>query len=872
MIFEWITALWLRIKALFRRRQLDRDLDDELQFHLAMRAQKLAEAGVPADEAHYAARREFGNETQAKEANREMWTFPLLETFWQGIRYGLRQLRRNPGFTAVVILTLALGIGGTTAIFSVVNGVLLKPLPYPHADRLVDVAQTAPGFVFQNTSMTPAAYFVYREQTRTFEDIGIDTSDAANVTGSGPPERLATLDVTDGVLPILGIPPLLGCWFTRADDQPGSPDTVMLTYGYWRRKFGGDRSVIGKTLDVNGKPRAIIGVMPQHFRFLNMTNLALLLPIKLNLAKTYLGDFSYGGIARLKPRVTLADANADVARMIPIALRSFPPYPGYSVELYQQLRLHPNVRPLKRAVVGNVSRTLWVLMGGLSLVLLIACANVANLLLVRVGGRRQELAIRAALGASPQRIAGDLWLESLMLGLVGDALGLAFAYGALQILVAMAPSGLPRLNEITIDGPVLLFTLGVAVVASLLFGSIPVLKYAGARVGTGLHEAGRSLSPSRERHRARNTLVVTQVGLALVLLVSSGLMIRTFWALTHVQPGFTNPGEVQTFHVYIPEVAVKAPEQVVRIEHAILAKIESLPGVSSAGIGRAVPMDGNESENPLYVKDRTLEGETPPLRQYFYVSPGFFKTLSTPLFAGRDITWNDTTHKRPVAIVSENLARDYWKNPADALGKQIRSFSNVEWGQIVGVVGNVYDDGINKKAPTMVYWPLLGQETFVERYPAFVVRSPLAGSQSLVKEIQRGVWSVDPDLPLGDVHTLAYFYRQSLAPFSFTVVMLAIAGSMALLIGAAGLFGVISYSVSQRTREIGIRMALGAQKRDVLRMVVGQGLKLTLVGVAIGVAGAVALTRFLSSLLYGVKPTDPLTFIAVSFILTSVHS
>jgi putative ABC transport system permease protein len=539
------------------------------------------------EEAHRRGRLEFGGLEQVKEECRDLGAARFVETLVQDLRYGLRQLRRNPGFTTIGIITLALGIGATTAIFSVVNGVLLKPLPYPHADRLVDVAQTTPGFVFQNTSMTPAAYFIYREQSRTFEDIGIYRSGAANVTGSGPPERLSAVDVTDGLLPILGISPLLGRWFTRADDEPGSPDTVMLTYGYWRRKFGGNRPVLGKTLDVYGKPRTIIGVMPKRFRFLDMTNLALLLPIKLNRAKTYLGDFSYGGIARLKRGVTLAEANADVARMIPLALRSFPPYPGYSLELYQHLRLRPNLRPLKLVVVGNVSRILWVLMGGISLVLLIACANVANLLLVRVDGRRQELAIRAALGASPRRIAGDLWLESLTLALMSGALGLAFAYGALHILVAMAPSGLPRLNEIRIDGPVFLFALGIAVTASLLFGSIPVLKYAGTRLGIGLREAGHSLSPSRERHRARNTLVVAQVGLSLVLLASSGLMIRTFWALIHVQPGFTAPGEVQTFHVYIPEVAVKAPEQVVRIEHAILAKIESLPAslrLVSAGL------------------------------------------------------------------------------------------------------------------------------------------------------------------------------------------------------------------------------------------------------------------------------------------------
>jgi predicted permease len=879
MLPEWTTALWLRLKGLLRRGQLDRDLDDELQFHLAMRQERLEEQGVPPDEAHCAARREFGNTTEAEEMNREMWTFPLLETLWQDIRYGLRQLRRNPGFAAVAVLTLALGIGANTAIFSVVNGILLKPLPYPQPDQLVAVLHNAPGIHETDLGMSASMYFVYRDQSRSFQDIGLYGNESVSVTGLAEPQRVRALDVTDGLLPILGVRPILGRLFTRLDEQPSSPDTVMLTYNYWTSAFGDDRKAIGKTIEVDGTLREIVGVLPQRFRFLDEPTPALILPIRLDRAKTTLGNFG-SGIARLKPGVTLAQANADVARMLPIVARSFPPPPRFSLEMYESVRLQPDVRPLKQEVVGDVSQTLWLLMGGIGLVLLIACANVANLLLVRVEGRRQELAIRAALGASPARIAGQLLLESVTLSMLGSVLGLAFAYGALRILIAMAPSTLPRLNEIGIDGTVLLFAMGISLVASLLFGSAPVLKYAGKRLGSRLSEAGRSQSVSRERHQAQNLLVVVQVALALVLLISSGLMIRTFRALMHVQPGFTAPpAEVQAFHVVFPPgTDVKQPEQALRIEQAILHKIKTIPGVASASISDWVPMEmeGRLFRDPVFIRNRTTLGVEPPSHVIEYTSPGTFSTVGVPLIAGRDFTWNDVYNKLLVAIVSENLAREYWHDPADAIGKQIRMGATDEWHEIVGVVGDVHDDGINKPAPTEVYWPIVSANMWghpvinVSDGAAFVIRSARAGSETFMREVQGAVRSVDPDLPLLDVFTLAHFYRQSMARASFSLVMLAIASGMALLLGAIGLYGVISYSVSQRTHDIGVRMALGAQKSEVLRLVMWQGTTLTLVGVAIGVAVALGVTRFLSSLLYGVKPTDLLTFVAIPLLLTVV--
>ena len=771
-------------------------------------------------------------------------------------------------FTAVTLLTLAIGIGANTAIFSVLEGVLLKPLPYPHPEELVAVRLTAPGINLKDVSLSPSDYFIFREQNRTFQDIGLYMGYSANITGFGEPEHASGLLVTDGVLPVLGATPLLGRSFTRTDDQAGSPNTVMLTYGYWQRKFGGDRSVVGKAITVDGTLDQIIGVLRQDFRF-GGPDLALLLPIKLDRAKTFLTPFNYDAVARLGPGVTLAQANADVARMLPIVLKSFPPPPGYSLRMFEDARIEPNLHTLKQDVVGDVGKILWVLMGGIGLVLLIACANVANLLLVRAEGRQQELAVRAALGATQGRIAAELLFESLILALLGSVLGLVLAYTALRVLIAMAPSGLPRLQEIGIDGPVLLFTLAVSLVASLLFGSIPVLKYAGRHLGTGLRQGGRSMSESRERHRSRSVLVVVQVALALVLLVSSGLMIRTFHALTRVDPGFVAPSELQTFRVDIPETDVKDPEQVVRVEEEVSHKIEAVPGVSSVGLSMSVPMDGNGWEDTVFAKDRTYSPGEIPLHRFRFVAPGFFKALGTPLVAGRDFTWGDIYNKVPVAIVSEKLAREYWHDPSRALGKQIRANAKDEWREVVGVVGDVHDDGMDKEAPSSVYWPILaahftGTDLDVRRYVAYSIRSQRAGSESLMSEVRRAVWSADPNLPLADVHTLDYYYRRSIARTSFTLAMLALAGGMALLLGVVGLYGVMAYSVSQRTREIGIRLALGAQQQEITGIFVRHALWLAGAGVACGLGAAPALTRLMSSLLFGVKSVDPVTYAVVS--------
>jgi len=796
------------------------------------------------------------------------------------LKQTLRRLGRAPMFTVATLITLAVGIGANTTMFSVIEGVLLKPLRYPRPEELIGVYHTAPGIDIKLLPTSPSMYFIYREQSSTFQDIGLYSSGSANVTGTAEPERVASLNVTDGTLPILGIPPMLGRWFSRADDSPGAPDTVVLTYGYWRRKFGDDPTVIGKALRVDGKARQIIGVMPEQFHVLDSQDPALIIPFQFDRSKTVLGDFSYASVARLKPGSTLMQANSEVARLSAIVNRTFPAPSGFSAKIFEEAKITPNLQPLKEVVVGDVGRLLWVVMGGIGIVLLIACANVANLLLVRAEGRRLELAVRAALGASRGRIAGELLLESLILGIAGGASGLAMAYGGLRVLAAMAPAGLPRLNEVGIDSSVLLFNLIASLFASLLFGAMPVFKYARVSLSSRLHEGGRTSSQSRERHHARSTLVVVQVALALVLMISSGLMIRTFHALTSVQPGFASPASVQTVRLTIAEGEVSEPERVVRMQEEVLQRIAAIPGVGSVALGTGVPMDGSISRNPIYVEDRAYrEGQLPPLRHFKFVSPGYFGTLGTSLAAGRDFTWAETFAKRPVVIVSENFAREYWQDPVSAVGKRIRMGSAEDWCEIVGVVGNVYHEGVNHDAPSTIHWPIYmrrfwDQEPMVRRTQTLVIRSDRAGTESFLKEIRQAVWSVNQSIPLSDLRSLEDYYWKSMSRTSFTLVMLAVAGAMALLLGIVGLYGVIAYSVSQRTREIGIRVALGAQRREITAMFLRHGLLLTGVGMACGLGLALAAVRVMSSLLFKVSPVDFLTYAAMSLslVLTTVLS
>ncbi|HEY3886557.1 MAG TPA: ABC transporter permease, partial [Vicinamibacterales bacterium] len=619
----------------------------------------------------------------------------------------------------------------------------------------------------------------------------------------------------------------------------------------------------------------IVGVLPASFRFLDRQASAFV-PLQLDRNKTFLGQFSYGAIARLAPGATLDSASADMARLIPISIKTFPAFPGYSPKMFSDARLTPALRPMKDEIVGDVGSVLWVLMGTIGIVLLIACANVANLLLVRTDGRQQELAIRAALGAGWTRIARELMTESVILGICGGIVGLGLAYGGVRVLTALAPANLPRVSQVGIDGPVLLFSLVLSIVAGVLFGGVLIAKYARPRLATELRAGGRTMSSSRERQRARNVLVVAQIALAMVLLVGSGLMIRTFEALRHVQPGFTHPEDVLTMRITIPTATVKDGAAVMRMQQSIVDKIAAIPGVTSVGLTNAVPMDGGHWTDPIYADDKHYaEGKLPALRRFRLISPGLLQTLGGTLVAGRDFTWDDVYQLHPVALVSENLARELWGSPTAALGRSVRESMKTPWRQVIGVVADVRDDGVDQKAPTTVYFPTFmhdfeGDAVSIRRSPAFVIRSSRAGSSGLLREIGQAVWSMNPNLPLANVRTLQEIYQKSLARTSFALIMLSIAGAMALLLGVAGIYGVISYAVSQRRREIGIRVALGARPRQVTRLFLGQGLRLAVVGAVLGLAGAVALMRLMGSLLFGVSAVDPITYAGVAIGLVSI--
>jgi putative ABC transport system permease protein len=850
-------SLWRHLArglhALTNRGAADRDIADEVESYL---------------EQATAARLNLGNATAVREQVRSYGWENAIGAALSDLRYAARRLRGNPGFTAAAVLTLALGIGATTAIFSVIDGVLLKPLAYPQSGQIVALRHTAPGVHIDDLNLAASLYFTYREENRVFQDVGMWQPDTASVTGIGLPEEVPALSVTHRFLPVLGVQPAIGRAFTASDDNPASERVVILSNGYWNSRFGGDRSVLGRRVQMDGRAYEVIGVMPPGFQFMER-RFSLLVPLRVNRADVRLISFCCQGIARLKPGVTLAQANADVARMLRIAPAKFAVQPGFSAQFWAVSRIAPRLRLLKDVLVGDIGKTLWVLMGTVGVVLLIACANVANLLLVRVDGRQHELAIRAALGAGWARIARELLLESLLLGSGGCVLGLALAYAALRTLAASDFANLPRIHDISIDSTVLAFTVGISLASALLFGLIPVLRYARPHVSGALRSAGRSLSQSRAQHRARSLLVVVQVALAFILLAGSGLMIRTFQALSRVDPGFSGAQDVETVGISIPESQVSEPERAIRMEEEILHKMEAVAGVSRAAITSDIPMEGG-SNDPVYAADRTAQtGMVPPIRRYKFVSPGYFSAIGARLIAGRDLTWTETYNQTPVAVVSENMARELWGDPRAAVGKRIRPGLKDDWREVIGVAADLHDDGVDQKAPGIVYWPLLQKNfeasaSYVYRSVAYVIRTPRAGSAALLQDVQRAVAGVNPNVPVANPKTLESVYDSSLARTSFALVLLAIAGGMALLLGVVGIYGVISYSVSQRTREIGIRLALGAPLKDVTVLFVRYGLVLSGIGAACGLTAALALTRLMKSLIYAVSPADPLTYSAVS--------
>jgi putative ABC transport system permease protein len=791
------------------------------------------------------------------------------------VKHALRRLLKNPAFSLTALITIGAAIGANALIFSVVNGVVLKPLPFADPGRLVGVWHVAPGLGMPGPmNQGPTTYFTYRDN-KVFNDIGMWDNFTVTITGRGEPERVDGLLVTDGTLPIVGVRPVLGRTFTPADDAPGSAETVIVSHDYWRRALGGNAAAIGQSLVIDGRPREVIGVLPERFRFLRY-NPAVVLPLRFNRQEVFIGNFSFQAVARLKPGQTIDDANANIARLIPNIPDNWPLPPGFSRQMFDDVKLGPLVRPLNEDVVGDIGNVLWILLGTVGIVLLVACANVANLFLVRAEGRQQELAIRTALGAKRSQVIRELMSEAFTVSIAGGVLGLALAYGGIQLLLALNPAQLPRLEDITIDPIVLAFTLGISLVAGLLFGLIPMIKSANPNLGNTLKEGGRGSSDGRERHRARNTLVVAQVALALVLLVASGLMIRTFAAMRDIEPGFSNPGEILTFRVSIPTAIAKDSTQVVSMHEQILRKIEALPGITSASMTTSVTMDGNDSNDPIFREDKpTPEGQMAPLRRFKWIPGNYFKTMGRTLVAGRDITWPEVHAAAPVAVITESLAREFYGEPAAAIGQRIRNTPKAPWREIIGVVGNEHDDGVTRGATPIVYWPMMMRDFWApgliaQRNMAYVIRTPRLQDQGFFREVQQAVWSVNSNLPLANVRTVQDIYDESMAETSFTLVILGIAASVTLLLGIVGIYGVIAYIVSQRKREVGIRIALGAHSGEVQRMFVTRGLILTGVGLVVGLAAAAALMRLMSSLLFGVNPFDPVTYAAVVGGLTAV--
>ena len=733
------------LPRLFGRNRRYADIDVSIQEHIQERADELEAEGIPRKQAEQTARREFGNVALVEQRSREQWQWRALESLLADLKFTLRRLRKSPGFAVTVLLTLAIGIGANTAVFSVVDGVLLKPLPYPDSSQLVALwldAPGAPGLAnFESgLRLSGSMYFTFAEHNHTFQSLGVWVPSTANVTGIAQPEQAHTLMISDGILQTLDVPPAVGRWFSAKDQDPKGAKTVMLSYGYWRRRFGGDRGVIGRSVQLDSETREIVGVMPRGFRVVDR-DFDLLVPLAFDRGTLKLAGFGCNGIGRLKPGVSIAQADADVSRLIETWMQSYSNGPGTNPFYYRIWKITPQFRSLKQQVVGQVSKVLWVVMATVGLVMLIACVNIANLLLVRAESRQHELSIRAALGAGRGRIARELLVESVALGVIGGALALGTSYGALHLLIALGPADLPRLSEIVLDGRSIAFTLVLSVFSGFVFGSIPAYKYARTGAAAALSGTSRTASISRDRQRSRNVLVVAQVAMAMVLLISALLMIRTFAALRNVDPGFSDPAHLATMRIYIPDLLIADPVRVTRVQNEIIDKIAAIPGVTSVGFSGGLPIEGIDPNwDELGVEGKHYDHDEPPLRLFNYVSPGYFQTLGTRIVAGRDFTWSDIYNFQQFVMVSENFARENWGSAQAAVGKRVRQFSSMPWQVVIGVVQDVRHNGVDEKAPAIIYWPAMINSPYTAkptieppRAVSYAIRSNRAGNDSLCR-------------------------------------------------------------------------------------------------------------------------------------------
>jgi putative ABC transport system permease protein len=782
-------------------------------------------------------------------------------TLLKDIAYAARILRRSPGFTLTAVLTLALGIGANTAIFSVVNATLLRPLPFPHPERIVVIQNQYKAIGLDSAAASVADYIDYRKQRQLFSEVAAVNTNDFNLTGIDRPERLQCGEATSGLFAVLGLQPILGRVFTYEEDQPGKNQVVLLTEGLWKRRFGGDPNVLGRAIHLNGKPYTVIGIVPsilQWFAPLDAWIPTGFTPEQMSPARRT--DQFLFVLARLQPGVSIARARAGMAAFGGPLAKNFPdfypPSSGWAIR----------VDSLNELLVGDIRGALLVLLAAVGFVLLIACANVANLLLARAAGRMRELTIRVALGAAKWRIARQLLTESVILGLLGGAAGVLLGSWGVGFLVKSGPRELPRLDEVSIDGRVLAFTAAIALLTGLLFGLAPIMQVAAGNLHDLLKQGARGAAGSLRRHRTRNTLVIVEVALSLVLLVAAGLLLRSFASLEKVDPGF-RAQNVLTFGVSLPPARYRTQQQTSGFFHALLDRVATLPGVSAAGAVNPLPFSGSNWSGSFHIEGLTVPaGGTGPHADQRVVSPGYFKAMGIPLLRGRLVADSDREGAPLAVVVDEALAQEYFKNQ-DPIGRHLRGGEGGAWATVIGIVGHVQHNALDSQLrKATLYWTYLQKPAQSIQVVVRTAGDPMA----LVNGMQREVSSLDKDLPIFDVKTMDQRVAASLANRRFAAWLLTAFSFIAMLLAAVGLYGVMAQTVLQRSREIGVRMALGAQSADVLRMILRQGAVLIAGGLVAGTVAALGLTSLMKSLLFAVKPTDPLTFAAVAALLSIV--
>lgn len=780
-----------------------------------------------------------------------------MQTLWQDLRYSMRILLKKPGFTLIAVITLALGIGANTAIFSVVDAVLVQPLPYPDSERLTQMFLNNPETAGGKGGYGNSDFLALKERNQSFEKVaGISAGNSFSLTGAGAPEQVIGSAVTADFFDLLRMQPRRGRTFLPDEDKPGSPSAVVVSHSFWEKHLNSNEDAVGQAITLNGESYAVIGVMPPDFQFSAVGTSELWTTLQINPPR-FRPPYYLRVIGRLKPDATVQAAQAE---LVAIASQVQGQHPSSTPKV-------PRVAALKEAIVGNAQLSLSVLFGAVFFVLLIASVNVSNLLLARASEREKEMSVRAALGASRFRLIRQALTESLTLALIGGTLGWLLALWGVDLIVALSPENLPRMDEISVDHRVLLFTLLITVLSGLIFGIAPALQGSQVDLNKSLKEGGRTTGGGR--NRLRGLLIVTEFGLALMLLVGAGLMIRSFLQLQRVDPGF-NPDKVLTAHIALPQNSYGTPARVGEFQQRLLQNVQSLPGVQSAAASMSLPPNLLQMRNPFVVEGQPpAPGESQPVAEQLLISPYYFRTLGIRLSAGRPFTDADNASAPPVVIINETMARTYFPNE-DAVGRHIQTGDYNpagRWVTIVGVVDDVKYTGLHEAPEPTMYTPF--QQNLWWRSLYLAVRTE-GDSLRAVAAMREAVWAIDRDLPVSQIKTMDQVMSESVAEPRTYTLLLGLFGLVAMLLAGIGIYGVISYAVTQRTREIGIRMALGAQTKDVVKLIVREGMTLALVGVGIGLAASSALTRVMASLLFGVKATDPLTFSVIAVLLALV--